>query len=72
MKEKDNSMGPLRNRILDSIRPQAQEFFRMHADVRPMNTGDVIFEDGAPVTHVVFPHEGVVSIIADNAIGTRH
>jgi CRP-like cAMP-binding protein len=62
-------MGPLRNRILDSIRPQAQEFFRTHADVRPMNTGDVIFEDGAPVTHVVFPHEGVVSIIAEMSNG---
>ncbi|TAA58419.1 Crp/Fnr family transcriptional regulator [Shinella sp. JR1-6] len=62
-------MGPLRNRILDSIRPQAQEFFRTHADIRPMNTGDVIFEDGAPVTHVVFPHEGVVSIIAEMSNG---
>jgi CRP-like cAMP-binding protein len=62
-------MGPLRNRILDSIRPQAQEFFRTHADVRPMNTGDVIFEDGAPVTHVVFPHEGVVSISAEMSNG---
>lgn len=62
-------MGPLRNRILNSIRPQAQEFFRTHADIRPMNTGDVIFEDGAPVTHVVFPHEGVVSIIAEMSNG---
>ncbi|EYR84552.1 MULTISPECIES: Crp/Fnr family transcriptional regulator [unclassified Shinella] len=62
-------MGPLRNRILDSIRPQAQEFFRTHADIKPMNTGDVIFEDGAPVTHVVFPHEGVVSIIAEMSNG---
>lgn len=62
-------MGPLRNRILDFIRPQAQEFFRTHADIKPMNTGDVIFEDGAPVTHVVFPHEGVVSIIAEMSNG---
>lgn len=30
-----------------------------------MTVGDVIFEDGAPVTHAVFPHEGVVSMIAE-------
>ncbi|MFC3075470.1 Crp/Fnr family transcriptional regulator [Shinella pollutisoli] len=65
MKESDNSIGLLRNRILASIRPAAQDFFRKHAEARPLNTGDVIFEDGAPVTHAVFPHEGVVSIIAE-------
>jgi len=56
---------PLRNKILTSIQPAAQEFFRTHAQKRKMNTGDVIFEDGGLVSHAVFPHEGVVSIIAE-------
>lgn len=30
-----------------------------------MNAGDVIFEDAARLTHVVFPLEGVVSLIAE-------
>jgi len=65
LRDGDTSSGLLRNRIFASIRPAAQSFFRKHADVRPMNTGEVVFEDGAPVTHAVFPHEGVVSIIAE-------
>lgn len=65
LQKNENSDGLLSNRILASLRPAAQEFFRERAEVRPMNTGDVVFEDGAPVTHVVFPYEGVVSIIAE-------
>lgn len=52
------------NRILASLRPDAQVFFREHAELREMGTGNVIFEDGAPVTHAVFPLEGVISVIA--------
>ncbi|MBD9371082.1 Crp/Fnr family transcriptional regulator [Rhizobium sp. ARZ01] len=35
--------------------------------MRHMNTGDVIYANGALVTHLVFPLEGVVSFIADPA-----
>ena len=34
-----------------------------------MEFGDVVFENGASVTHVVFPHDGVVSIIAEREGG---
>lgn len=30
-----------------------------------MESGEVLFENRAPVTHVILPHEGVVSIIAE-------
>lgn len=55
----------LQNRILASVQPDARIFLRDHSELRELNTGDVIFEDGAPVTHAVFPHEGVISIVAE-------
>lgn len=51
--------------MLTSIQPAAEAFFAEHGEVRALRYGDVIFEHGAPVTHLVFPHEGVVSIVAE-------
>lgn len=31
---------------------------------RPFAAGEIIYEDGAPFTHAVFPHEGVLSLMA--------
>lgn len=69
MTEQEISAVHVQNRVLASIQPAAQEFFREHAELREINIGDVIFEDGAPVTHAVFPHEGVVSFIAEMGNG---
>lgn len=51
--------------MLASIQPAAEAFFAEHGEVRVMQHGDVLFEHGDPVTHLVFPHEGVVSIVAE-------
>lgn len=59
----------MRNRVLALVRPEAREFFRQKAETRELRTGDVILADGAPVTHVIFPHEGVISIVAEMADG---
>jgi len=61
--------GTLRNKVLTNIQPQAEEFFAAHGELRPMHYGDVIFEHNAPVTHMVFPHEGVVSIVEEMETG---
>ena len=69
MNEQINAELFLKNRILAALQPAAIVFFSEHSEVRDMNLGDVIFEDGASVTHVVFPHEGVISIIAEMESG---
>jgi CRP-like cAMP-binding protein len=54
-----------RNRILASLSPDALAHIEEHSQRREMKAGDVIFEDGAQVTHAVFPDRGVVSIMAE-------
>lgn len=59
----------VQNRVLRALRPQAQEFIQARALTRPIHAGDVIFEDNAPFTHAVFPHEGVLSLMAHDEHG---
>jgi len=54
----------IRNRVLRSLRPAAQEFIEKRLVTRPMAAGEVIYEDGSPFTHAVFPHEGRLSLMA--------
>ncbi|MBL0375053.1 Crp/Fnr family transcriptional regulator [Rhizobium sp. KVB221] len=58
-----------KNSVLSAIQPRAYSFFDQKAVTRELKTGDVIFEDGDPVTHAIFPHEGVLSFIAEMADG---
>jgi CRP-like cAMP-binding protein len=61
----------IRNRILLSLRPAAQDFIAKRSLTRPMNTGEVLYEQGAPFSHAVFPHAGLISLMADMADGKR-
>lgn len=54
----------IRNRVLTSLRPAAQEFIGRRLVTRPMAAGEVIYEDGSAFTHAVFPHEGRLSLMA--------
>ena len=54
----------IRNRVLLSLRPEAQEFVEARLSTRRIFAGEVIYEDLATVTHVVFPHEGIISYMA--------
>lgn len=54
----------IRNRVLRSLRPAAQEFIEKRLVTRPMAAGEVIYEDGTPFSHAVFPHEGRLSLMA--------
>lgn len=58
-----------RNRVLAGTRPEAQDFFRARGVCKEIHCGDVLFEDGEPKTHAIFPHEGVISTISEMADG---
>jgi hypothetical protein len=51
------------NKLLASVQPHAREFLQSRAELRDMKVGDVVYEDGERVTHAIFPHEGVISLI---------
>ncbi|MFD1327238.1 Crp/Fnr family transcriptional regulator [Mycoplana ramosa] len=67
MAESGNSPAFLSNNVLAALGADARNFIADHSEMREMNTGDVIFANGARVTHLVFPVEGVVSFIAELA-----
>lgn len=54
----------MRNRILHALRPVAQDFIARRAVTRDIAAGEVLYEADAPFTHAVFPHEGVLSLMA--------
>lgn len=60
----DGGERAIRNRVILSLRPAAQEFIAARAMTRETIAGEVIYEDGAAITHAVFPHEGVLSLMA--------
>jgi CRP-like cAMP-binding protein len=55
----------LSNRVLASLQPDARAFIVGRAEMHRMETGDILFDDGAPLSHAVFPLDCVVSFIAD-------
>jgi CRP-like cAMP-binding protein len=60
----DVTENEIRNKVLLSLRPEAQEFVGARLSTRRIFAGEVIYEDHAMLTHVVFPHEGVISYMA--------
>lgn len=57
-------MFEIRNSVLRSLRPAALEFIDKRLVTRSVAAGEVIYEEGAPFTHAVFPHEGRLSLMA--------
>ena len=55
----------IRNRVVLQLRPAAREFFARRALTREISPGEVLYEEGTPFTHAVFPHEGVISLMAE-------
>jgi CRP-like cAMP-binding protein len=54
-----------RNQFIRSLQPAAQEFFARRAYTRQTFAGEIIYEDQAPFTHAVFPHSGLLSLMAE-------
>lgn len=52
-----------KNRVLLSLQPEAATFLKERMIDRRFLAGDVIWREDEPLTHVIFPHEGVLSIV---------
>lgn len=59
------------NRILRNLSPEARDFLNSHALIRPVSPGEMIYPDGAPFTHAVFPRSGMISLMGHRENGTR-
>ncbi|HSP24510.1 MAG TPA: Crp/Fnr family transcriptional regulator [Saliniramus sp.] len=53
------------NRLLNLLSPRARSYLDTHQILRPMTTGETLYEENAPFTHAIFPHAGVVSLMAE-------
>lgn len=53
-----------RNKILLALRPDAIAFLESRAVVKRLSEGQVLYKDGEPFTHAIFPHEGVICLMA--------
>lgn len=59
----------MRNRVLLALRPVAQEFLFPRLVTQRTFAGQILYEDGAPFTRAIFPHEGVISLMAEMESG---
>lgn len=55
----------IRNRVWLALRPRAQEFLAQRCLTREIRAGEIIYREGEPFTHAVFPHEGLISLMAE-------
>lgn len=54
----------LRNSVLKSLNPKAISFLEERSTVRRLTQGQVLYEEGDMFVNAIFPHEGVVSMMA--------
>lgn len=54
----------MKNRVLRLLRPNVVSSIRGKLVNKALAAGDVIYEEGAPFTHAIFPHSGVLSLLA--------
>lgn len=59
----------MENSVLSWLQPDAQRFFQDHFEVKPLDTGELVYENEAVVTHTIFPHDCVISVMAEMADG---
>lgn len=59
----------MENSVLSWLQPEAQRFIQDNAVVRTLNSGELIYDDEAVVTHTIFPHDCVISVMAEMADG---
>lgn len=56
---------PVRNRVILGLEPEARAFVVERLLTREMFAGETIYFEGAPITHMVFPHSGVISLLTE-------
>jgi len=55
----------LRNKVIQALRPGAIAFLQERAILRRLSQGQVLHREGDKLTHAIFPHEGVISMMAE-------
>ncbi len=50
------------NWIIRSLAPDCREFLADRAMIKPINSGEVLFETGSPAQNFIFPLDGLVSL----------
>lgn len=66
--DSDLSVG---NRVIQALDSAARAALMERALTRPLSAGEAIYAEGAPFTHLVFPHAGSVSLLTKMADGRR-
>jgi CRP-like cAMP-binding protein len=58
------SSNPLENKLLAALPRKDFDALKAHLTVTSLKQGDVVYEAGAEVDHVYFPHSGMFSLLA--------
>ena len=61
---------PRRNRLLAALNPADRARLAPHLVEQRLETNQVLYEPGAPITHIYFPHSSVISLIVVAANGS--
>jgi len=56
---------PIFNQVILSMEPEARSFLLERAAIRPIAAGELIYLEGQTLSHAVFPHHGIVSMVAE-------
>lgn len=64
MTARGDDLSIIGNRVLLSLRPEALAFLQARLITRPLASGEILYEAGAPFSHAIFPHKGVISLLA--------
>jgi CRP-like cAMP-binding protein len=59
------------NLLLDSLDPTERGDLLAGAEIRPIEVGHVFLSPGDPITEVVFPRSGTLSVVTEPRIGQR-
>jgi CRP-like cAMP-binding protein len=61
----------LRNRLLATVHENELSRFADILRIRPFRRGEVVSEPGEPITEVIFPIDGVFSVVAETSDGAQ-
>ena len=63
--ERISQGGQVHNRVILGTGEDARAFLEARMDVRPIEAGQVLYEEGEAFGEAIFPHLGVISIVAE-------
>ncbi|WP_321339090.1 Crp/Fnr family transcriptional regulator [Breoghania sp.] len=60
---------PIVNRVLRAMRPEAQAFLAERMTIRELVMGEILYRANHPFEHTIFPHRGIISVLAEQEDG---